>query len=73
MENSIHRFMILVLLWLTLALGLLYLQDKYLVCPRYGNIIEKNVKYDFWGGGCFVEMDNGQWIDRFNYQGINIE
>ena len=50
-----------------------YLTDKYIATPNFGRSVQKPVKYNFWAGGCFVRLDNGQWINCDNYQGVNIE
>lgn len=61
---------VMIILMLTVAIPIV---DKEVFCPNFGKATEKNVKYDFWAGGCFVELDNGQYIQKMNYQGVNIE
>lgn len=58
---------------IVVAFSIGYFLNKNILCPKFGNAIEKNTKYDFWAGGCFVEMDNGQYVQKYNYQGVNIE
>ena len=53
--------------------GTVYLIGKNVACPRAGQALEMPHKYDFWAGGCFIQMDNGQWIRVENYRGANIE
>ena len=63
---------VMIILVLTVAIPITIV-DKEVFCPNFGKATEKNVKYDFWAGGCFVELDNGQYIQKMNYQGVNIE
>lgn len=67
---SITIVMIILMLAVVIPITIV---DKEVFCPNFGKAIEKNVKYDFWAGGCFVELDNGQYIQKMNYQGVNIE
>ena len=73
LDDFTNRLLIYMLVVLVMTMGMTYVTYKYITCPKYGNAIEKNVKFDFWAGGCFVEMDNGQWIGRHNYKGFNLE
>lgn len=51
----------------------LYLMDKNIMCPKLGESLKLNTKYNFFAGGCFVEIKTGEWILEDNYQGINIK
>ena len=53
--------------------GITYLIENYLYCPNFGEEAEKEVKYNFWAGGCFVQLDNGQWIRSNKYFGGSLE
>jgi len=53
--------------------GLSYLVEKNIQCPNFSKSVEKPVKYNFWAGGCFVQLDNGQWIKSNKYIGANVE
>lgn len=64
---------IAIVLILTTVIIPVSIADREVFCPNFGKATEKNVKYDFWAGGCFVELDNGQYIQQMNYQGVNIE
>jgi len=48
-------------------LGSVYLVQKHLVCPRFGQATERPVRFDWWAGGCFVQTNNGQWVRTNNY------
>ena len=76
MDKEFLIFLGSILLVLGIILGLSfcieYIIDKYVVTPRFGVSIQKPVKYDFWAGGCFIKMDNGQWIQCTHYQGVNL-
>jgi len=47
-----------------------YLIDKNIICPNFGKSVQLETHYNFWGGGCFVEMENGAKIHKYNYQGV---
>ena len=63
---------LLTVILLSVICFLYYGVDKYIVTPQFGKVVQKQVKYDFWAGGCFVKMDNGQWIQCTRYQGVNL-
>ena len=50
-----------------------YFLDKNVYTPNFGKEVQKEVKYNLFAGGCFMRMDNGQWIKCGNYNGINLE
>ena len=56
---------------------MVYFVEKNIKCPAIGEMTERPVKYNFWGGkdgnGCYIQMENGKWIYSGNYQGINID
>ncbi len=66
-----------VLLFFAIAFELvgttIYLIEKNLVCPQFADSTEKLTKYNFWAGGCFVQLENGQWIRSSKYIGANLE
>ena len=72
LECIIPAFIITIFVF-GIVFGIIYLIDKNVSCPSYSRAIDKNVKYDFWAGGCFVELDNGQYVQRMNYQGVTLE
>jgi hypothetical protein len=43
-----------------------YLFDRFIICPQFAKSVDLPHKYNFWGGGCFVQF-NGQWVrsDKF--------
>jgi len=47
-----------------------HLIDKNIVCPNFGKSVQLETHYNFWGGGCFVEMENGARIHKCKYQGV---
>jgi len=47
-----------------------YLIGKYTSCPHFAEATGLPTKYDFWAGGCFVQLEGGQWVLTENYQGI---
>ncbi len=59
-----------------ILMGILFsvvtLITKNIYCPQLGEALELSTKYDFWAGGCFVEMSDGNWIRTTNYSGVNI-
>ena len=69
---SIGGAILLATIIVAMGFMIYYTTDKYIVTPRFGEAIQKQVKYDFWAGGCFVKMDNGQWIQCIHYQGVNL-
>lgn len=42
-----------------------YFFDKNIQCPIYAKSVNLEYKYNFWGGGCFVNYQ-GQWIPSLN-------
>lgn len=42
-----------------------YLIEKNITCPRYGESVQLESKFDFLAGGCFVNY-KGQWIPSKN-------
>lgn len=44
-----------------------YYYDSRIGCPRFAANIERPYKYDFFGGGCFVQTTTGQWVAEKNY------
>lgn len=50
-----------------------YGTDKYITTPQFGKSVQKPVKYNFWAGGCFVQLENGQWVSCENYKGVRLE
>ena len=50
-----------------------YFLEKYVICPRIGEQLDMPYEYNFWAGGCYVQMDDGQWVRMANYRGVSIE
>jgi hypothetical protein len=50
-----------------LIMGANYLYEKNIGCPRFAANVERPYKYDFFGGGCFVQTTTGQWVAYKNY------
>jgi len=76
MKENIIIVLIIILLLLGVAgvtAGIGWGIEKYVVCPRIGAELQMPYKYNFWAGGCFIQMDNEQWIKEANYRGVNIE
>jgi hypothetical protein len=44
-----------------------YIFDSNISCPSFGASVDRPVRYNFWGGGCFVQDTNGQWVQTGNY------
>jgi hypothetical protein len=66
-----------ILVWtLALFIGIFlgdYFYNKNVGCPQLGNSLQKEVKYNFLAGGCFIKLSNENWISSDNYTGVNIE
>jgi hypothetical protein len=50
-----------------------FLGGKYISCPNLGNSLQKEVKYNYWAGGCFIKLNNGNWISSNKYNGVSLE
>ncbi len=57
----------LLTLALLLALPTAYLIGKYITTPNFGKAVGRPVKYNFWGGGCFVNVGDNNWVECENY------
>ena len=55
---------------LVLVFGCDYLWESKVSCPKFGNNVDMPVKFDYFGGGCFVQLETGQWIDSDNLRGF---
>lgn len=54
-----------------------YLISKNITCPAFAESVELTSKYNFWGGGCYVEVQPNEWVKRddykrIDYQGVNL-
>lgn len=47
--------------------GVSYLYERDVGCPHFAAAVERPFRYDFLGGGCFVQDAHGQWVQRENY------
>lgn len=63
---------VVVCVFFTITGTISYFYGKNVYCPRVGENLNLPVKYDFWGEGCYVQLENGQWIDNDNYRGVII-
>ncbi len=61
------------LVLIVIVIGGVYLQDKNVTCPHIGSSLQKETKYDFLAGGCFIKLSNGNWIASDKYNGVSIE
>jgi len=57
---------------ISLLIFSVYLMDRFILCPNFGEEVELPCKYNFWAGGCFVQLDSGQWIRVDNFHGVNL-
>ena len=55
------------------ALGIVYLIEKNITCPNFEKAVNLPTKFNFLAGGCFVEINEGEWVRTKNYQGVNIK
>lgn len=55
-----------------ITLSLIYGVNK-ISCPKFGEQIEQPTKYEFWTGTCYIQLDNGNWIDSYGYKGVVID
>lgn len=53
--------------------GIIYLTEKNITCPQLGNSLQKETKFNFWAGGCFIKLQNGNWVSSYSYTGVSIE
>lgn len=44
-----------------------YLYEAKIACPHFAQNVERPYKYDYFGGGCFVQDSKGQWVKSENY------
>lgn len=58
-------------LLLLMLIGI-YLVDKIIICPAFGNATNLKNKYSLFGGGCFVQYE-GQWIKKESLRGGKIK
>lgn len=70
-EFAVFLLIIMLLFLIVLPAGIISI-NKYWHCPRYSVALEKETKYQI-GQGCFLKLENGNWIPLEKYQGINIE
>ena len=45
--------------------------EKNILCPKIGEELNMNTKYNFWAEGCYVEVSEGKWISNKNYRITN--
>lgn len=50
-----------------LLIGIRALLDMNIYCPAFGATVDRPVRWSFFGGGCFVQDINGQWVQTNNY------
>lgn len=69
MDEEIKTIIIGITLLVTLVVLITeivsYAVEKNITCPKFGQSVNLEYKYNFWSGGCFVNYQ-GQWIPSDN-------
>ncbi len=73
MSNDIVDFLWICVIWVLFVVLIIifpiHLIEKYVYTPNFGKTVGKPVKYNFWAGGCFVNVSNDNWIlcEKYRY------
>ena len=74
-DNGGDLFIIIfiVISFVTCGLYIGYLITKNITCPAFSKTVNKPTKYNFWAGGCFVEIKPGIWVGTNKYHGVELD
>jgi hypothetical protein len=71
-DRHFYRNLILVVILLIIVIfGGIYWAVVYMGengCQRKEEAYGRDTRYDFFAGGCFVELDDGTWIETEKYR-----
>lgn len=67
MSEDLRTVTVVIVVIAGIAGLIIYLIDANHTCPRFAQQVKLSYRYDFWAGGCFVKVRNGQWVRSKNY------
>ena len=69
-DRPVLIFLIIILICFVFVPLISYTVEKYIYTPNFRKTVKRPVRYNFWAGGCFVNIGGNNWIPCDKYVGI---